>query len=52
MELILYIMGGAAAFLAGMAAYHDIHVVYMNRARAKKRRQRDHRQCWCACRVV
>lgn len=52
MEYMLIGMLVIIAFFTGMVAYHDIHVTYMNRARAKKRRQRDHRQCWCTCRVV
>lgn len=42
----------AVAFFAGMVFYHDVHVVLMNRDRAKKRRQRDHRAAWCQCKVV
>lgn len=52
MNLILYFLGGAIAFVAGMVAYRDIHAVYHNRDAAKRRRQRDHRAVWCVGRVV
>lgn len=52
MYLILYAAAVLIAFVMGMAAYHDIHVVYMKRAKARERRRRDHRKCWCQCSVI